>query len=125
MLLVAVASKDELVALIEELTPFTVALDHRRAVTLGRPHTIELVPNRGLRVGGNAWITWDLAGVEIPVTVQQWQLLLVPKVKSVGRVHLVALEPVVEQLDLRLVPDFLEDRIANAIREGLAKKRDK
>lgn len=121
MLLTAVVTKAELVTLIDSLTPMRIDIDERRGrfVTLGRPQ-VELVPGRGMRLRGDARVTWDVAGVAIPVTLQAWQVLLVPRVVSRGRSRVLAFEPVVEELDLKRVPAFLDDAIVGAIREGLS-----
>ncbi|MBN9164230.1 MAG: hypothetical protein BGO98_08280 [Myxococcales bacterium 68-20] len=126
MLLTASVTKAELVALIDGLTPMRVEIDeHRgRSITLGRPE-VSLVAGRGLRLRGDGRVVWDVAGVAIPVTVQVWQVLLVPRVLSRGRSHLLSLEPVIEELDLKLVPGFLDWKIADAIREAIAQHREK
>jgi hypothetical protein len=126
MLLTAVVSKAELVELIESLTPMRIVIDERRgrSVTLGRPE-VELVPDRGLRLRGEARVVWDVAGVSIPVTLQAWQVLLIPQVATRARSRVLTFEPVIEELDLKLVPGFLDDKIAGAIRDGLAQNRQK
>lgn len=70
-------------------------------------------------------MTWDVAGVAIPVTLQAWQVLLVPRIASRGRSRVLSFEPVIEELDLKLVPAFLDDAIVSAIREGIAQNRDR
>ena len=126
MLLTASVTKAELVALIDALTPMRVTIDERRgrALTLGRPE-VSLVAGRGLRLRGDGRIAWDVAGVAIPVTVQVWQVLLVPRIASRGRSRVLSFEPVIEELDLKLVPGFLDGKIAGAIREGIAQHREK
>ncbi len=125
MLLTAVVTKAELVDLIASFTPMRIDIDGRRGryVTLGRPE-VALVAGRGLRLRGDARITWDVAGMAIPVTLQAWQLLLVPRIVSRARSRVLSFEPVVEELDLKLVPAFLDDAIAGAIREGISHNRD-
>lgn len=127
MLLSAVITRDELAELAESLTPLRITIDERRGrtITLGRPRVVQLVPSQGLRLRGDAHIAWDLAGVAIPVTLQSWQMLLVPRVVARGSARVLAFEPVIEALDLRLFPGFLDDRIAKAIRDGVAQKRHK
>lgn len=126
MLLTAVVSKAELVTLVASLTPTRINIDERRGrfVTLGRPE-LDLVPGRGLRLRGEARVSWDVAGVAIPVTLQAWQVLLVPRIVSRGRSRVLSFEPVIEELDLKLVPAFLDDAIVGAIREGVSHNRDK
>jgi hypothetical protein len=127
MLLSAVVTKDELVSVIESFTPLRITIDERRGrgITLGRPKRLDLVAGQGLRIRGDANITWDVAGVPIPVTLQAWQMLLVPRIATRGRARVLAFEPVVEDLDLRLVPAFLDEKIADVIRSGVAQKRHK
>jgi hypothetical protein len=126
MLLTAAVTKHELVALLDTLTPLRIVADERRgrAVTLGRPHTFELVAGRGVRIGGDARIDWDVAGVAIPVTIQRWQVLLVPRMTTRARgahtSRVLAFEPVIEELDLKLVPGFLDDKIKSLVRDGIA-----
>lgn len=126
MILTAVATKPELEALIESLSPMRVAIDERRGrvVTLGRPE-LELVPGRGLRLRGDARVSWDVAGLAIPVTIQRWQLLLVPRVAARARSQVLAFEPIVEELELRLVPGFVDERIAEGIRDAVAHHRER
>ena len=52
MLLSAVVTRDELAQLVESITPLRVFIDERRgrSMTVARPHAIELVPKRGLRI---------------------------------------------------------------------------
>lgn len=123
MLLTAAVTKAEIAALVDALAPLSVSLDERRgrSITLGRPR-IELVPEAGIRLRGDARLTWDVAGVAIPVTLQAWQVLLMPRI--VER-RALAFEPVIEILDLKRVPGFLDDKIAGAISDGIAQNRAK
>jgi hypothetical protein len=127
MRLVAVVPKEDLIDLIEAFTPMRIVIDerHDRTVTLGRPKSVELVPDRGLRIRGDAHIMWDVAGVPIPLTVKEWQVLLVPRVVRRGRTKVLALEPIIEQFDLKRVPGFIDDRIADTLREDVESQRDK
>jgi len=126
MLLTAAVSKAEIVTLVDSLTPLRVTIDERRgrSITLGRPR-LELVPNVGIRLRGDARITWDVAGVSVPVTLQAWQILLVPRIATRGQSRILSFEPVIEELDLKRVPGFLNDKIAKAIGDGIAQNRDR
>ncbi len=127
MRLVAVIPKEDLVSLVEALTPMRLVIDGRqgRTVTLGRPNLIELVPERGLRIRGDARIMWGVAKMPISITVDEWQMLLVPRVVARKSGRVLELEPMVEQLDLKRVPGFIDDRIAGALRDGLDAQREK
>lgn len=124
MLLTAAVTKAEIAALIDALTPLCVIIDERRgrSVTLGRPR-LELVPEGGIRLRGDARLMWDVAGVAIPVTLQAWQLMLLPRIVSRENGRALAFEPVVEILDLKRVPGFLDGKIAKAITDGLSQNR--
>lgn len=124
MLLTAVVTKAELTVLLASLAPMRVMIDERRdrSVTLGRPE-LSFVPGKGIRLRGDARIAWDVAGIAVPVTLQGWQLLLIPRIHTKGTGRFLALEPVVEELDLKLVPGFLDDKIADAITEWIANNR--
>jgi hypothetical protein len=124
MLLTAAVTKAEIAALIDALTPLRVIIDERRgrSITLGRPR-LELVREGGIRLRGDARLTWDVAGVAIPVTLQAWQLMLVPRIVTRESGRALAFEPVIEILDLKRVPGFLDDKIARAITDGLAQNR--
>ncbi|MBX3229140.1 MAG: hypothetical protein KIT84_02305 [Labilithrix sp.] len=126
MLLTAAVTKEEIGALVGALTPLAVAIDAQRgrSIALGRPR-LELVPDAGLRLRGDARVTWDVAGVAIPVTLEAWQLLLVPRVVTREPRRVLALEPVIERLDLKGVPAFVDGKIARAIGGAVAQHREK
>lgn len=126
MLLTAAVTKAEIVALIEALTPRTIVIDANkgRSVTVGRPR-LELVPDAGIRLRGDARITWDVAGMTVPVTLQSWQVMLLPRVVNRGASRMLAFEPVLEELDLKRVPAFLDDKIAKAISDGIAQNKER
>jgi hypothetical protein len=125
MQLCAILTKDDITSVIEQITPLRVALRTRRVITLGRPRRIDLVEGAGLRVRGAARFTWDALGVTIPVTLRSWQILLVPSFKRRQNRRVLAFEPVLEELDFKNVPMFLDGRIAEAINEGLAAQKDR
>jgi hypothetical protein len=121
----AVVTKDDLELLITELTPVEIDLGGRRSVTFQRPERIELVPDKGLRLRGDARMTWAVAGIPIPVNLRAWQVLLIPSIVGGEGARSVAFEPVLEELDLVNIPAFLDERIASAINEGLTSQKKK
>lgn len=127
MKLSAVVTRDDLVGLLCELTPLRVALGARggRSVSIGRPRSLDFVPGQGIRLSGDAKLVWDVAGLPLPVTLRAWQVLLVPSVLERDGLLTVTLDPVLEQLDFKSVPGFVDERIASAINEGLAAQRKK
>jgi|GEM_PF-814706 len=127
MQLCAVLTRDDLVGLVEEITPLRVELGSRsrRVIFVGRPSRLELVAGAGLRIRGDARFTWDLAGMTIPVTLRAFQILLVPSIVVRRGHHVLAFDPVLEDLDFKRVPMFLDGRIAEAINDALLAQRSK
>lgn len=125
MQLCAILTREDVASVVEQITPLRVALRPKRVITLGRPAKVELVAGAGLRVRGDARFTWDAYGVTIPVTLRSWQVLLVPSFAPRDGRHVLAFDPVLEDLDFKNVPMFLDGRIAEAINEGLAAQKHK
>jgi hypothetical protein len=120
MQLSAIITKDDLASIIEQITPLRATVRPRRVITLGRPTKVELVAGAGLRISGDARFTWDAYGLPIPVTLRSWQVMLVPSFASRNGRHVLAFDPILEGLDFKNVPIFLDARIAEAIKSGLA-----
>jgi hypothetical protein len=120
MQLCASLTKEDLTSLIEQITPLRVELQPKRVITLARPTRIELVPDAGVRVRGHASFKWDVAGLAIPVTLRSWQVLLVPSIVARKGSHVLAFNPKLEGLEFKSLPMFLDVRIAEAVKQGLA-----
>ncbi|WP_146645669.1 hypothetical protein [Labilithrix luteola] len=127
MQLCAVITKDDLAGVIREITPLDVEVSRRprRMISLGRPGRVELVPSAGLRVAGDAKLRWEVAGLSIPITVRAWQILLRPSVVLRDGVYVLAFDPVLENLELKHVPGFLDERVAPTLNEALTSQRKK
>jgi hypothetical protein len=127
MQLCAVITRDELAALIGEIAPLDVELSRRprRALAIGRPSLVELAPGAGLRVRGDARLTWDVAGVTVPVTVRACQLLLAPTIAIRNEMHVLAFEPRIEALEIGSVPGFVAEGITGALEGALEARKSK
>ena len=125
MHLTATITKAEIARLAGELTPLRIDLGRRRSVSFGRPAVVELVEGRGLRVRGNAKLTWEIAGLPLPLALRTWQILLVPSLSVNDGAYVLAFDPVLEALDFKAVPGFFDDKIIEAINEGVAMQRGK
>lgn len=127
MHLTATITKEEIVRLVREVTPLKIDLGRKRSVTFGTPELVELVADTGLRIRGDAKMVWDVAGVPLPVTLRAWQLLLAPSISRRERdgALVLAFDPTLEELDFKSVPGFVDDRITDAINEGVASQRRK
>lgn len=118
-------AKEEIVRLAAEATPLKIDLGHKRSVSFGRPELVELVPGTGLRIRGDAKMVWEVAGLTLPVTLRTWQLLLAPSIVRRDGMLVLAFDPVLEDLDFKGVPAAFDERIADAINEGVASQRNK
>lgn len=125
MQLCATLTKDDLSSILEQMTPLRVALRPPRVIALGRPTKVELVAGAGVRVRGDARFSWNVGGLTIPVTLRSWQVLLVPSFAARDGGHVLAFDPVLESLDFKNLPMFLDGRIAEALKDGLAAQRSK
>jgi len=117
--------KVELDRVVPALTRWGIDLGRKRSVSFGRPALVELVPRTGLRVRGDAKMVWEVAGLTLPVTLRTWQLLLVPSIAQRDGALVLAFDPVIEELDFKGVPSAFDDRITDAINEGVASQRKK
>ncbi|MCL2777455.1 MAG: hypothetical protein FWD73_05575 [Polyangiaceae bacterium] len=127
MRLSAVLTKDDLLGAIEQITPLDVEISRRpkRVISLGRPNRAELVAGAGLRACGFAHLRWEVAGLTIPVTVRSWQILLVPAVAMKDGAQVLAFDPILEALDFKHVPGFLDERIVETVNEMLSAQKSK
>jgi hypothetical protein len=128
MLISAIVNRDELALVLESLLPLRVVLDAERDRSVIFEHaSVELVRGQGIRLRGDARVSWDVAGVAIPIRVEAWQLLLEPRVGAVvaGKTHLIALSPTLERFELRSCPSLVAGRIGEALERGLGRARDR
>ena len=126
LLATAIIPGTDLARLVESITPFRVTIDekHGRAITLDHP-TLELVSGEGIRLRGSGLVSWDFAHVPIPVRINAWQFLFVPRVASDGSSHVLSLEPRLEKLDVAMVPGLVDGKIAGAIRRAVAQHQNR
>jgi hypothetical protein len=126
LLATAVIPRTDLARLVESITPFRVTIDEERGrvITLGRPR-LELVSGEGIRLRGSGLVSWDFAHVSIPVRVNAWQLLFVPRVASRGGSHVLSLVPLLEELEVKSVPGLVDGKIAGAIRRAITQNQNR
>lgn len=125
MNLTATIEKDEIVRLVRGATPLRLDFGPRRSVSFGAPVIVDLVAGSGLRVRGDAKMTWEIAGLPLPIALRAWQILLVPSVIVRDAALVLAFDPVLEDLDFKRVPGFFDERIVELINDGVASQRRK
>ncbi len=109
--------------LLGELLPLTVAIDHDgegRWIRIDPARRIDFAAGEGLRVEVGGQLHWRVAGVAVTLTILSAQLLLRPMlvddVNEGGRLLFV---PSLEKMDLKNVPDFLDNGITGIVNKQL------
>lgn len=125
MQLRAVVRRDDVIGLLEEITPLRVELSRRpqRAISIGRPTTLDFVPEVGIRVCLDARISWDVVGVTVPMTARMIRVLLTPKLSLREGHHFLSLEPTLEDFDLESLPFFADRRVRSAVNAAFERQR--
>lgn len=119
----AIVSRDDFAALTDELLPLTIHLGEAESehyVRLKGPAQVSLVQERGLRIKCSADVHWPVLGMEIPIHVESFTVLLTPSVPTDGDALVVSMQ--VEDADVAWVPAILDARIVEAINAALHKK---
>jgi hypothetical protein len=123
MLLHATLGLDDLTDAIQRFTPLEVRLGdpdgNERTLVVERPERVSLVPDRGLRIATTARLTWTIAGVVVPVTVQAAQILLLPEIAEKDGHDVLRFQLVLESADLKHVPAFLDAKVVDQVNEAL------
>jgi hypothetical protein len=107
---------------IGSMTPLMVNIDGPdRVLFVARPKRIEIVPNKGLRLTTAGHVSWMVAGLRVPVTVRIASLLLTPSIESRRGLDTLCFRARVEQLDFKILPDFVDSTLVHRVNDALAK----
>ena len=123
-LITAVLDQSTLHALLDELTPLRVGLDEKdddRFFVINQPDLIEFVAGTGVRIRTSARMQWTLAGLAIPIKVNSATFLLEPWLSPTPHVGRLNFRLQVEQIDLKNVPDLVDEQVTLRANEHLAK----
>ncbi|MET0283896.1 MAG: hypothetical protein ABW352_05480 [Polyangiales bacterium] len=124
MKLQTVFSRDELVAFASQWLPLKLQLGDPkkddRYLLLSDPKTIDLVPERGLRIACRAQIRWPVLGMNVPITARNLSVLMTPSVVEVDGQPALAFKPRIEQAELTGVPKQLDGTLTEAVNRALA-----
>ncbi len=109
-------TRDALADLLRQFAPIRIHLtpkdEDRRWVEIERPHEVELLPERGLRVISHGRLRYEIAHIPLPLTIRRVELLLVPRILSPGPNQFrLAFELQIQQADLELVPALVDRAI--------------
>jgi len=126
MLLQANLSRGDLAHFLGMLTPLTIRLSEPAGplheLVISPPDTIELVPARGLRIVTTLLLSWTVAGVEVPIKANLAQLLLLPTIAVRDGRNALVFSLLLEAIDLRHVPGFLDAPILERINRAFAEQ---
>lgn len=123
MLLQATVGLDDLIEALEHFTPLEIRLGDlegkERSLLVERPDRVTLVPDRGLRIETTARLSWTIAGLAVPITIQAAQMLLVPEIAQKDGRDVLRFQLRVESADLRHVPAFVDAKVVDQVNEAL------
>ncbi len=103
------------------ITPLKVGLGGERMLVVEPPGHAELVPDKGLRLETAGSVLWTVAGVKVPVKIRIASLLLTPSIESRDGRDALVFRARVEKLDMKVLPDFVDDTVLHRINDALAK----
>ncbi len=122
MWLEAVVTLEECRAFIRSVTPFEIEIDGpTRTLTLDPPDTIELIENVGLRLRMAGDIRWTIAHVHLPISFHVASMLLVPSIETQGGRDALVFRFLIEHVDFKAIPEFIDDKITDTINSALKK----
>lgn len=110
--------------LLVQLTPLSVALDPgspQRQLAIQPPSKVALEKDRGLRVVTELRLRWDVIGVTVPVTLQQVEILLLPRIETFEDQPALGFGLRIENADLSAIPAFLRGVLVARVNEALAR----
>jgi hypothetical protein len=123
MFLQANLELQDLKAAVDRITPLVLRLsdvDHpRHGLRIERPDRVELVPGQGLRIVATVHLDWTVAGVHVPITATSAEVLLIPAVVLKDGHQELQFSFQLEAIDLRHVPDILDESIIERVNKGL------
>lgn len=114
----ATVSVADLEAFVARSFPLSVDLESVH-VAVGRPTSVVLVADLGLRLAAPAKLHVTLAGVEVPLTVELAEIVIVPAIRrEEGRDRLDFVLRV-DELDFKNLPAFVDREIMGRVRAAL------
>ncbi|HEX7602740.1 MAG TPA: hypothetical protein VF316_14085 [Polyangiaceae bacterium] len=107
----------------ERICPAHVRIDEDRWIDIARPTTLELIDGIGVRLITEARIRWTVIGIDVPITVKEAEIFLVPRLVEVDGHTVLELTPRLGDFDLKFVPHLVDEGIATRINEALVNER--
>lgn len=110
---------------VASITPMTLELGGPdRVLVIGRPNSVELVPDKGLRLRTASHVVWNVAGLRVPIHARVASLLLAPAVESKNGRDALVVRVRVEKLDVNVLPYFVDETVLHRVNDMLGKHDD-
>lgn len=122
MWLEAIVPKEDLTAVVAELTPLTIRLGDDGRLSLSKPTEVALVEGVGLRVVCTGQVHWSMLGVAVPVNLHSLAVLLRPEVDPRDGAPAVVFRVEIEHADVAGLPDVIDDRVTQLVNRELRAK---
>ena len=109
---------------VASITPLRVDLGEDRALVIERPKTVEIVPDKGLRLQTAGYVAWKVARMKVPVAFRVASLLLQPSVEKRKGRDALCFRARIEELDVKVLPNFADESLLDRINDRLAEQDD-
>ncbi|MDP3275226.1 MAG: hypothetical protein Q8Q09_08535 [Deltaproteobacteria bacterium] len=121
MWLQATLTTADLALALHHFCPARIQLDEERWLSIARPHSVKLLPDLGARFVTEAKLRWSVLGIDVPVTVKEAEIFLIPRIaiEEGGTRQCLCFDFRIGELDLKYVPHLLDVGIASKINDAL------
>ncbi len=120
----AIISKDDFAAAVRQMTPLRIHFDDNdktnRWLYLGKPTSVELVAEKGIRISCPAEIMWSVVGVNVPIKLHTMQVLMRPEIVAKPTGHILVFNLELEEADFKGIPALIDHGIVRGVNSALA-----
>jgi hypothetical protein len=120
----AIISKDDFAAAVRQMTPLRIHFDDNdktnRWLYLGKPTSVELVAEKGIRISCPAEIMWTVVGVNVPIKLHTMQVLMRPEIVAKPTGHILVFNLELEEADFKGIPALIDHGIVRGVNSALA-----
>jgi hypothetical protein len=121
----AVLSKDDLAALIAQIVPLTIRINHDAGadqyIELATATDFALVADQGLRMTTQARIHWPVLGIAVPIKIDPLNVMIKPRVTNTPDGDALSFTLEIERADFAGVPAFGDQAITERMNAELSK----
>jgi hypothetical protein len=106
------------------MTPLRIHFDDNdktnRWLYLGKPTSVELVAEKGIRISCPAEIMWSVVGVNVPFKLHTMQVLMRPEIVAKPTGHILVFNLELEEADFKGIPALIDHGIVKGVNSALA-----